>query len=439
MTALDQLKVLTSHVPSHGWELDISGVVSEVAPGYLRVKGLSSAVKLGDQVRYQRGERFEFGEVIRVDADSVMVKPYSTQSDLGLGTPVKRVGKLSLMPDPSWCGRVVNALGHPVDNKGPLRQGKVEAPFDREPPRAVERKRVSEPAVTGVRAIDIFTPICQGQRIGIFAGSGVGKSTSLSMITRSNSFDSVVIGLVGERGREVREFLEDTLGEQLSKAVVVVATGDESPMMRRLAPKTAVTIAESFRDQGQSVLLVLDSVTRYAHAARDVALAAGEPAVSRGYPPSVFTALPELLERTGPGVEASGGMITAVISVLVDGDDHNDPIADNIRGLLDGHIVLDRHIAEEGRYPALNPLASVSRLAQNCWSEQERELVLKLRAMISKYEDTKDLRMMGGYKEGVDPFLDQAVTIVPKLYEALKQSLDAPSSQSAFSELAQML
>ncbi|WP_068082231.1 flagellar protein export ATPase FliI [Polycladidibacter stylochi] len=438
MTPLDRLKSLSRTIPDGGWDIGISGRLSEVTPTYFKVSGLSNGVKLGDQVSYIQGDQKEFGEVIRVDSDSVMVKPYTTKTDLGLGTEVSRHGALKLKPDLSWRGRVVNALGQPADNLGPLSAGPVDVPFDRAPPRAVERARVTEPAITGVRAIDIFTPICHGQRIGIFAGSGVGKSTLLSMITRSNSFDTVVIGLVGERGREVREFLEDTLGEQLKKSVVVVATGDESPMMRRLAPKTAVSIAESFRDQGQSVLLVLDSVTRYAHAARDVALAAGEPAVSRGYPPSVFTALPSLLERTGPGIEGSG-MITAVISVLVDGDDHNDPIADNIRGLLDGHIVLDRAIAEEGRYPAVNLLSSVSRLSQLCWSEQEQELVMKLRAMVAKFEDTKDLRMMGGYKSGAEPFLDQAIEVVPKLYEALKQPLNAPSSVNAFSELAQLL
>ena len=225
----------------------------------------------------------------------------------------------------------------------------------------MRRQRIRKPMKTGIRAIDLFTPLCAGQRIGIFAGSGVGKSTLLSMLARAAGFDTTVLALVGERGREVREFLEDALGRETERAVAVVATGDESPMMRRLAPKSAMCIAEYLRDRGENVLLIVDSVTRYAHAARDVALAAGEPPVARGYPPSVFSDLPKLLERAGPGEEGAGS-ITGVFAVLVDGDDHNDPVADSIRGTLDGHIVLDRAIAEQGRYPAVNVLTSVSRL-----------------------------------------------------------------------------
>jgi flagellum-specific ATP synthase len=209
-------------------------------------------------------------------------------------------------------------------------------------------------------------------------------------------------------------------------------------MMRRLAPKTAMAIAEYFRDLGESVLLIVDSVTRFAHAARDVALAAGEPAVARGYAPSVFSSLPQLLERAGPGMEG-GGAITGIFSVLVDGDDHNDPVADNIRGTLDGHIVLDRAIADQGRYPAVNVLTSISRLAQHAWSPEERDLVLRLRSMIARYEDTRDLRLMGGYQPGHDGELDQAIIIVPKIYEALRQDPSAPPSRDAFRELADLL
>jgi flagellum-specific ATP synthase len=215
--------------------------------------------------------------------------------------------------------------------------------------------------------MDLFTPICKGQRIGIFAGSGVGKSTLLTMLAKCDGFDTIVVALVGERGREVREFLEGPIQANLHKSIMVVSTGDESPMMRRQAPRTAVALAEYFRDCGESVLLIVDSVTRYAHAARDVALAAGEPAVARGYTPSVFSDLPRLLERAGPGEEGKGA-ITGIFSVLIDGDDHNDPVADNIRGTLDGHIVLDRAIADQGRYPAINVLGSISRLADHVWS-----------------------------------------------------------------------
>jgi len=248
----------------------------------------------------------------------------------------------------------------------------------------------------------------------------------------------VVIALVGERGREVREFIEDTIGANRDRVVAVVATADESPMRRRLAPRTAMCIAEHFRDQGGNVLLIVDSITRFAHAARDVDLAAGEPPVARGYTPGVFSELPKLLERAGPGDEGSGS-ITGIFSVLVDGDDHNDPIADAIRGTLDGHIVLDRAIADQGRYPAVNVLRSISRLAHAVWTPEQQKLVMKLRAMIARFEETRDLRLMGGYKAGEDPELDNAVALIPKVITALQQSPRDPVSNDAFQELARQL
>jgi flagellum-specific ATP synthase len=302
----------------------------------------------------------------------------------------------------------------------------------------MRRARVNKPLRTGVRAVDCFAPLCGGQRIGIFAGSGVGKSTLLGMLAKSRGFDTVVVALVGERGREVREFLEGPMKESRASSIMVISTGDESPMMRRLAPKTAMTIAEHFRDKGESVLLIVDSVTRFAHAAREVALAAGEPAVARGYAPSVFTDLPKLLERAGPGEEGSGS-ITGIFSVLVDGDDHNDPVADSIRGTLDGHIVLDRAIADQGRYPAVNILSSISRLASHVWTSEQKFLVSKLRAMVSRFEETRDLRLMGAYHAGADAELDQAIALVPRLYEAMNQAPSAPASQEPFRELAEAL
>ena len=255
------------------------------------------------------------------------------------------------------------------------------------------------------------------------------------MLARSQGFDTAVIALVGERGREVREFIEDALGRDRGRAVTVVATGDESPMMRRLAPKTAMCIAEHFRDLGHNVLLILDSMTRFAHAARDVGLAAGEPPVARGYTPSVFGDLPKLLERAGPGEEGSG-TITGIFSVLVDGDDHNDPVADSIRGTLDGHIVLDRAIADQARYPAVDVLASVSRLANKAWTPEQLTFVMKLRAMVARFEDTRDLRLMGGYRDGTDPALDRAIELVPRLYEAMRQGPADPPCADVFQEVA---
>jgi flagellum-specific ATP synthase len=299
----------------------------------------------------------------------------------------------------------------------------------------MRRQRVRTPLKTGVRVVDFFTPLCAGQRIGIFAGSGIGKSTLLAMLARSSGFDTAVIALVGERGREVRDFLEDALKDARANSVTVVATGDESPMMRRLAPKTAMCVAEYFRDRGENVLLIVDSVTRYAHAARDVALASGEPPVSRGYTPSVFSELPRFLERAGPGEEGTGS-ITGVFSVLVDGDDHNDPVADSIRGTLDGHIVLDRAIADQGRFPAVNLLTSVSRLARASCTPEQWAVVMKIRAMISRYEDTRDLRLIGGYRQGSDPDLDKAIHLVPRIYDVMRQTPDDPASIDAFQEVA---
>lgn len=415
--------------------IDVAGLVTAVTPTAYRVGGLSRFVKIGDTVAFEVAGQPRTGEVVRVDRDDATVKPFGIRADASLGVPVRRVGGLTFAPDPSWKGRVVNALTEPVDGGGPLSAGPRRIEADAEPPPALRRARVKHGIRTGVKVIDIFCPLCAGQRIGVFAGSGVGKSTMLAMLASCGSFDTVVIALVGERGREVREFIEESLGPNRARAVTVVATGDESAMMRRLAPKTATAIAEAFRDRGDSVLLIVDSVTRYAHAARDVALSAGEPAVARGYAPSVFSDLPKLLERAGPGLDETGGTITGVFSVLVDGDDHNDPVADTIRGTLDGHIVLDRRIAAQGRYPAVDVLGSLSRLAQHAWTPEQAALVGRLREMIARFEDTRDLRAMGAYQPG-DPDLDQAIAMVPRLYAALGQSPATPPSDDAFRDLA---
>jgi flagellum-specific ATP synthase len=416
----------------------VAGPVREVTASAARVAGVSAFVRLGDRMGFSADGRTQVGEVVRIDAAGATVKPFESRIEAGIGSLAHRIGPAQLRPDPRWKGRVIDALGRPVDGLGPLAEGPASVPLDADPPAAMTRARVKTPLPTGVRAIDLFTPLCAGQRIGIFAGSGVGKSTLLAMLAGAQGFDSVVVALVGERGREVREFLEGPIAAARDRAVIVVSTGDESPMMRRKAPKVALAVAESFRDRGESVLLIVDSVTRYAHAARDVALAAGEPAVARGYPPSVFSDLPRLLERAGPGAEGTG-TITGIFSVLVDGDDHNDPVADSIRGTLDGHVVLDRAIAEQGRYPAIELLGSISRLAGEVWTGDQRELVRKLKSMMARFEETRDLRLMGGYRAGSDPDLDQAVSLVPRIYEALRQEPGQPPSRDAFLELAQSL
>lgn len=438
MSALDRLHQLVRTEGANFKRVQVSGAVREVAPGHYRVKGLTSFAKLGDTIGFKTRGAMRVGEAVRIDSAGVTVKPFDGTTDIRVGTRAHIVGELKLSPDHSWRGRVVNALGDPLDEGGPLIVGPKAYSTEAVPPSAMSRQRITTALKTGIRAIDLFTPICIGQRIGIFAGSGVGKSTLLTMLAKCEGFDTIVVALVGERGREVREFLEGPIVESREKCVMVVSTGDESPMMRRQAPKAAMAIAEYFRDQGDSVLLIVDSVTRYAHAARDVALAAGEPAVARGYTPSVFSELPRLLERAGPG-QIGGGSITGMFSVLVDGDDHNDPVADNIRGTLDGHIVLDRSIADQGRFPAINVLGSLSRLAELGWQPKQRELIRRIKSLIARFEDSKDLRLMGGYKRGSDAELDQAVVIVPKVYDALRQSPSMPFSQDSFADLAEFL
>jgi flagellum-specific ATP synthase len=412
------------------------GLVTEVTPTHYKVRGLSDFARLGDIVE-QRGQAgTRRGEIVKISRDEVVIAPFERSADAGIGDAVFRRGPLAVAPHGSWRGRAIDALTRAIDGGPPLIRG--DDMSGGTTPGAMARQRVGTAFMTGVKVIDIFTPLCFGQRMGVFAGSGVGKSTLLAMLAGADAFDTVVVALIGERGREVREFLEDTIGDSMAKTVAVVATSDESAMMRRRAPDTAMRVAEHFRDQGHRVLLVLDSITRFAHALREVATGTGEPPVARGYPASVFTELPKLLERAGPGAEGKGS-ITAIISVLVDGDDHNDPVADSVRGILDGHVVLDRTIAEQGRYPPVNPLSSISRLAGKAWSVEQRALVTRLKSMIARFEDTRDIRLLGAYQGGADAELDIAVRQVPLIYEALTQSPRDRPSADPFSDLARHL
>ena len=414
------------------------GTVAAVLPAGIAVEGLSHWLKLGSLVEIAGHEAIEYAEVVRLERDHVLCKPFEARTAIGLGDRAYPARDQLYYPSSGWKGRIIDALGRPADGKGPLAAGDRAVKLAAATPDAMTRQMVGRPVTTGIRVIDAFTPLCLGQRIGIFAGSGVGKSTLLSMMAGAAAYDAVVVSLVGERGREVREFVELILGEAASRAVTVVSTGDESAMMRRMAPQLATAVAEYFRDAGQNVLLIMDSVTRYAHACRDVALSAGEPPVARGFPPSVFSQLPQLLERSGPGAEGRG-TITAFYTVLVDGDDHNDPVADAVRGMLDGHIVLDRAIAAEGRYPAVDLLGSLSRLAHRVWTPDQEKAVAELRRLVSRFEDSRDLRAMGGYVAGADPELDRAVDIVPRLYRILSQRLGDPPSTNAFAEIAEGL
>jgi flagellum-specific ATP synthase len=314
-------------------------------------------------------------------------------------------------------GRVVDALGRPIDG-GPPVQAAIGS-IDRDVPPALERQRITEPMPVGVRVLDTFTTLARGQRVGLFAGSGVGKSTLLGMMARGAAADHVVVCLVGERGREVREFLEDDLGPYAaSRSAVVVATSDQPALVRVRAVRYATAIAETLADQGKDVLFLCDSLTRFALAQREVGLAAGEPPTARGFTPSVFAALPKLLERTGP---RPVGSITAVYTVLVDGDDHNDPIADSVRGILDGHIVLDRRLAQAGRYPAVDALGSVSRLASKVLKPEYAALVSEARRAMAAAESVRDLVEVGAYVTGTNPEADIGLAVLPALVEFLRQ------------------
>lgn len=435
--SLHALEALLRRFDEPGETIRCGGHVVEVTATHLRINGLSRSARLGDVVDLQTKRGARSGEIVRINPDNVLVAPFESSADVSLGQAVFNRGPIAINPGDTWRGRVLDALARPIDNVGPLLGGSaVHVP---ETPAPLRRARVDAPFKTGVRVIDIFTPLCYGQRLGVFAGSGVGKSTLLAMLAAADAFDTVVVALVGERGREVREFLEDTLGaETMQKTVAVVATSDESAMMRRRAPDTAMRVAEHYRDRGDRVLLVLDSITRLAHALREVATGTGEPPVARGYPASVFTDLPRLLERAGPGVEGRGS-ITAILSVLVDGDDHNDPVADSVRGILDGHVVLDRAIAEQGRFPAVDPLASISRLAARAWTQEQQLLATRLKSMISRFEDTRDIRLLGAYQPGADAELDLAVRQIPTIYEALSQGPHDPRSHDPFADLARHL
>lgn len=358
-------------------------------------------------------------EVVGFNDNRVLLMPYSPLSKIAPGCLVESTGKpISIKVGPSLIGTVLNSLGEPMDQTT-LAKGLKSVPIDREPPNPLERPRILQPISMGVRAIDGLLTVGQGQRVGIFAGSGVGKSTLLGMIARQSSADLNIIALVGERGREVREFIERELGpEGLQKSIVVVATSDQPALMRIKAALTATAIAEYFRDQGQNVLLMMDSVTRVAMAQRELGLAIGEPPTTKGYPPSVFAILPKLLERAG---SAKVGTITGFYTVLVDGDDMDEPIADAVRGILDGHIVLDRKLAEKGQYPAINILRSISRVMTQITTHEHREAANHLRSKLAQYLEVEDLLQIGAYKKGSSESLDAAIRDYPDILTYLKQ------------------
>jgi flagellum-specific ATP synthase len=369
-----------------------------------------------------------------------LAMPFGALTGVGLGCRVDVLTAApAIYPSDGWLGRVVNALGEPIDGKGPLPQGPIAYPLHNEPPPAHQRRRVEGKLDLGVRAINNFLTCCRGQRMGIFAGSGVGKSVLLSMLARYTANDCSVIGLIGERGREVQEFLQDDLGEEgLARSVVVVATSNESALLRRQAAYLTLSAAEYFRDRGRDVLCLMDSVTRFAMAQREIGLSAGEPPASKGYTPSVFGELPRLLERAGPGT--GDGSITGLFTVLVEGDDTNEPVSDAVRGILDGHIVLDRAIGQRGRYPAIDILRSVSRTMPGCNSPWENQLVSRARAQLATFEDMAELIRLGAYRAGSDAKVDEAIRLAPQIERFLTQDrLDRAEMSDGYQQLAAIL
>ena len=433
---IEEFEQFTERLARPGSMTCYYGRLVAIGPKGLVIASISKAVSLEGLVVISGVGGECLAEVVFIDRDQIIAKPVKSSGTVHLGDKVVALGSSRIFPSENWKGRLISGLGEPLDGKGPLTQGNQAIDYQHAPPAAVERKAIALRLKTGIRAIDIFTPLCIGQRMGIFAGSGVGKSTLMGQLARASSFDCVIVALVGERGREVTEFVNHVLGPALSKSIVVVATGDETAGLRKRAALLATSLAEWFRDQGQNVLLLMDSVTRYAQALRELALAGGEPPVSRGFPPSVFSDLPKLLERSGPGVEK--GTITGIYSVLVEGDNHNEPVADAIRGTLDGHIVLNRQIAAGGRYPAVDILASVSRLIDRSLSSDELKISNDLRSLVNRYEESKDLRALGGYQIGKDAELDRSVAFVPRLYGALTQSRFDRQDQDSFAAIAEL-
>ncbi len=430
MRVLSNLLSEIERMPTRSWR----GEIRSAAGMTLEVEGLRRVLAVGDKcwAETARGQRL-LCETIGFRQGRTLLMAFDNLDGVAEGcAAVTDDTAFTLRPGPGWLGRVVNALGEPIDGRGPLRNGHHARPLRAAPPPAYARRRVGPKMDTGVRAIDVFTPICRGQRMGVFAGSGVGKSTLLSMVARHAGADAIVIGLVGERGREVQEFIQDDLGaDGLARSVVVVATSDEPPLMRRQAAYLCLTVAEELRDRGLHVLCLIDSVTRFAMAQREIGLAAGEPPTAKSYPPSVFAELPKLMERAGPGQEGQGD-ITGIFTVLVDGDDHDEPIADAVRGILDGHIVLDRRIAEQGRYPAVNVLRSVSRLLPGCHTAEQNALLHRARSLAATYDNMRELVRIGAYKQGTDAEVDGAVALNPALEEFLRQGKDdaTPSPES---------
>jgi flagellum-specific ATP synthase len=393
----------------------------------ISIESIGPFSKIGDvcSIQNEGGEEV-MAEVVGFKDQKTLIMPLKETLGISPGHKIVNLGhKMEVSVGPELLGRTLSGDGFPIDGLGSLRT-KEKYPVDNTPPPAYDRQRIQQPIATGVRAIDGCLTVGKGQRIGIFSGSGVGKSTLMGMVARNTNADINVIALIGERGREVREFIERDLGEEgLKRSVVVVVTGNEPPMLRIRGAYVATAIAEYFRDQGKDVMFMMDSVTRFAMAQREVGLAVGEPPATRGYPPSVFSVLPRLLERTGA---SDKGTITAFYTVLVEGDDVNEPVSDAVRGILDGHIVLSRQMAAQNHYPAIDILASVSRLMVEVADKEHLETVNQLKESLAHYKEAEDLINIGAYVRGANPRVDFAVAHIEAINAFLRQGMFEKSS-----------
>ncbi|MFJ4175751.1 FliI/YscN family ATPase [Microbacterium sp. NPDC089696] len=415
--------------PTASWERALSaarpersGTVRSVMGLGVEVRGIDAAV--GDRVRIDvvDGDPVD-AEIVAVDGASARCMPLGRLGGITARARVRHAGApLQVPTGRALLGRVLDGLGRPIDGKGPIDASAGRVSLDQAPPSILHRRRIDRQLGLGVRVLDTMTPVGSGQRLGLFAGSGVGKSSLMSMIARGSTADVTVIALVGERGREVREFIEDDLGpEGLARSVVVVATSDQPAMARLRSAFVATRIAEQFRDDGLDVVLMMDSLTRVAMAQREIGLSAGEPPATRGYPPSTFSVLARLLERAGTGIE---GSITGLYTVLVDGDDHNEPIADAARGILDGHVVLDRALAVRGHFPAVDVLGSVSRVVSKITTPEQRAHAVTLRSVLAARRSANDLIDIGAYRQGANPLVDAAIAHDADISRFLTQRMD---------------
>ena len=434
---IPELKALTEQIASKKLATS-TGRVSGISGGEIEISGLEREARIGDRLVLIRGQGDELhGEVLKISNNKISMLPDRSPDRVAMNDRVKLMPAPDFAPGNNWIGRVIDPFGEPLDGR-PLLRGEKARDLMAPPPKAAGRRHMGARLDTGLSVFNTILPIVQGQRIGLFAGSGVGKSTLLAKMAQFMQADVVVMALIGERGREVNHFVQDVLGpEGMKRAVVVAATSDQSALVRRRSAWAAMTIAEHFRDHGKTVLFMADSVTRFAEAHREISAASGEAPSLRGFPPSVTPLITGLCERAGPGSEGQGD-ITAVFSVLVAGSDMDEPIADILRGVLDGHIVLNREIAERGRFPAVDVSRSVSRSLPAAATAEENAAILEVRKFLGSYEQSEVMIRAGLYSEGNDAVLDQAVKLWPEL-DAFFGKEDPQGVSNSFSRLQLML